>query len=263
MLQNQSRVLVVDQVLDRVEVLEMDDLNLKTAPFSRNGRILSSCNGLIMMHKREWVLQVVNLVTKNAVYLPTCPSGCPHSDCGTALAFDPSTNEYKVMHMYDDGFGLEIFNLSSSDNAWKRVPGLFDAPLERPFNPQTFRWTDVVSVNGQFLYWNVKSNRYIVCMNVSDEKWRRINLPDCDKHRYDLLEMGGKLALFSQDSNTQIDVWILEEFEEHRWIKRHSMMADSINYTMQPFRRRTSLPGFTKLFAVAALEDGQVIMFRH
>ncbi|KAK9193440.1 hypothetical protein WN944_004137 [Citrus x changshan-huyou] len=167
------------------------------------------------------------------------------------------------MHMYDDRFGLEIFNLGWSKEKWKRIPGPFNEPLERPFNPQTFRWKNVVSVNGQFLYWNVESSRYIVGMNVSDEKWRRINLLDGGEHMYDLLEMGGKLALFYPVSNTQIDVWILEELEEHNWIKRHSMMADSISYTMDSSRRCTHPPNFTKLFALTALEDGQVIMFKH
>ena len=86
------------------------------------------------------------------------------------------------MHMYDDRFGLEIFNLDWSKEKWKRIPGPSNEPLKRPFNPQTFRWTNVVSINGQFLYWNVESNRYIVGMNVSDEKWRRINLQDSGEH---------------------------------------------------------------------------------
>lgn len=185
MRQSQSRVLVVDQYSSRVQVLETDNLNLKIAPFSRNGRILSSCNGLTILHPDDWVPHVVNLVTKDSVALPLCSSLCPytHTGCGIALAFDPSTNEYKVMHLYDDRFGLEIFNLGWSKEKWKRIPGPFNEPLERPFNPQTFRWTNVVSVNGQFLYWNVESNRYIVGMNVSDEKWRRINLPDGGEHR--------------------------------------------------------------------------------
>ena len=265
MRQSQSRVLVVDQYSSRVQVLETDNLNLKIAPFSRNGRILSSCNGLTILHPDDWVPHVVNLVTKDSVAFPLCSSLCPytHTGCGIALAFDPSTNEYKVMHLYDDRFGLEIFNLGWSKEKWKRIPGPFNEPLERPFNPQTFRWTNVVSVNGQFLYWNVESNRYIVGMNVSDEKWRRINLPDGGEHRYDLLEMGGKLALFYPVSDTQIDVWILEEFEEQKWIKRHSIMADSISYTMDSSRRCTHPPNFTKLFALTALEDGQVIMFKH
>ncbi|KAJ4704512.1 F-box domain containing protein [Melia azedarach] len=271
-----SQVLIVTPVLEpyrnsQVRELEMDvkdiDFTLNIIPTPKMARqILSSFNGLTLVHGRRdrRLLHVVNLITKSSETLPACPSRCLHLACGTAITFDPATSVYRVVHMYADGFGMEMFTLGCSDNAWKKIPGPFEVPQERPFNVRTFRWTNLVSINGQFLHWDVGSDAYIISMNISDEKWRRIHLPGYDRYRYDLLDMGGSLALLYKVSNTQIDVWTLEDFEKQDWIKRRSIMAESINYTTKSSIRYTSsLPDLRRLCAVTALEDGRAIMFRH
>ncbi|KAJ0089168.1 hypothetical protein Patl1_31726 [Pistacia atlantica] len=159
--------------------------------------------------------------------LPKCHSGCLHKACGAALGFDPCKQEYKVVHMYADGYGFEIFTLGCSDNAWKRVPGPF-----------------------------------------KDEKSIRMYLPDSagktNERRYNLLEMGGNLALVYTVSDTQFDVWILEDFGGQEWTKRHSIMAESTNYTnFKSSSTYKTLPNFMFLVAVAAMRDGEVLMFKY
>lgn len=86
----------------------------------------------------------------------------------------------------------------------------------------------------------------------------------------------------------QIDVWVLKDFDSQVWSKEHSIIAMSTNYT--PFRassgptkkvkdhsdggeekkvddaslsrkeKKTKLPNFLKLAAVATLRNGEVIM---
>ncbi|KAJ4704511.1 F-box domain containing protein [Melia azedarach] len=271
MQQNKSQLLIVTPVLlpcenRQVKQLEKHvkalDFNLNTAPIPRMAQqILSSFNGLILIHDREHrrQLHVVNLANKFSVTLPSCPSACEHVGCGTAITLDPSTSEYKIVHMFADGFGLEIFTLGCPDKAWKRIRGPFRVPEERPFNVEKFRWENPVCINGQFLHWSVGSDEYIVSMNISNEKWRRIHLPGNDRYRYryDLLDIEGNLALFYKVSNTQIDVWVLEDYEKQGWIQRYSIMSESRIHGTR------SLPEFRKLHAVTALEDGHLIMFRH
>ena len=90
------------------------------------GRIGSSCNGLLLINdpKIEGKLNVINFLTKCKAILPQCPSGCPHKKFGVALGFSPSTREYKVVHIYADGFGYEIFTLDCSDNSRSHMSGL-------------------------------------------------------------------------------------------------------------------------------------------
>ncbi|KAJ4704516.1 F-box domain containing protein [Melia azedarach] len=252
-----------------VKLLEMDDktidFNLTNVPLPRMGDIIrSSCNGLILVNdpKHSQSLCVMNMLTKSSLTLPQCPSYCPHEKCGAAIGFDPSAKVYKVVHIYADRFGFEIFTLGVSDNAWKSMPGPFRSSNEPPFIIHTFEWSDPVCINGQVFHWNVDSNSYIVSMDVSDEIPRKTFLPvhhSRNIHRFNFLEMGGKLALLYHVSSIQIDVWILEDFPGQNWIKTHSILAESIKYTMNS----CCLPDFLKLFAVAALRDGEVLIFRH
>ncbi|KAK3226214.1 hypothetical protein Dsin_006076 [Dipteronia sinensis] len=163
----------------KLQSLEMmDDQNQKAALEikSRNiyphiRMIRSSCNGLVLVldykyNQREIegaLMQVKNLLTKCCLTLPKCPSNCIHENevCGVALGFDPSTNEYKVVHICGDGYRFEIFTLGCYDNAWRTVPG--------PFLVETFEWRDPVLVNGRVMHWYVNSNEYVLSMNICDE----------------------------------------------------------------------------------------------
>ncbi|XP_030924945.1 F-box protein At5g49610-like [Quercus lobata] len=252
------------------------DFKLEKLDFAgmRMGCIRSSCNGLVLIHdpKIEGKLNVINFLTKCMVKLPRCPTGCPHKKCGVALGFSPSTKEYKVVHMYADGFGYEIFTLGCSDNKWKCIPGPFKVPFERPFNLDTFRWSDPVSIHGQVLHWYVSSKEYIISMDVNDETPRKTYLPtlgeEIDKKRYSLLEMGGYLSVVYNVSDIQIDVWILKDFAAQVWFKKHSILAGSVNCTTLnipslPNKCKHSLPDFRKLVALSSLRNGEVIMFKH
>ncbi|KAJ0089163.1 hypothetical protein Patl1_31721 [Pistacia atlantica] len=261
--QNKSGVLISVPTTDikwsskvvqyQTKLLEMDD---KVLGFKVNDP------------KRRGVFHVMNLLTKSCLTLPKCHSGCLHKACGAALGFDTCKQEYKVVHMYADGYGFEIFTLGCSDNAWKRVPGPFKYAFERPFDMQRFRWRDPVSINGRIFHWYVDSNDYIISMNISDEISIRMYLPDSagktNEFRYNLLEMGGNLALVYTVSDTQLDVWILEDFGGQEWTKRHSIMAESTNYTnFKSSSTYKTLPNFMFLVAVAAMRDGEVLMFKY
>ncbi|KAL5809168.1 hypothetical protein ACOSQ3_029859 [Xanthoceras sorbifolium] len=265
----------------RLKSLEMDQrlLDFKiNSDYPRMGMIRSSCYGLVLVEGNDnqrqggLVLQVKNLYTKCCLTLPKCPSDCKHVACGAALGFDPSTKEYKVVHTYADDYGYEIFTLGCSDNAWRKVPGPFKEPYERPSNVQSFRWRDPVLVNGRVMHWYVDSKEYVVSMNISDEQPYKTYFPEFDeeiqKHRYRFIEMGGNLSFWYQVSGTQIDVWILKDIHGRNWVKIHSMMAESINYCPNSKCSSTSnifnpLPDFMKLLPVAALRDGEVIVFKH
>ncbi|KAK1562882.1 hypothetical protein Q3G72_018465 [Acer saccharum] len=269
------------EIMDSLKSLKIKTRNI----YPRIGMIRSSFNGLVLVQEykynlgqRSVFLQVRNLFTKCCLTLPKCPSDCSHQACGIALGFDPSTKEYKVVHIYADGFGFEIFTLGCSDNSWRTIPGPFQESYERPYNLQTFWWRDPVSVNGRVMHWYVDSKEYVVSMNMSDEKAYKTYLPKLDeedqeieKDRYCFIELGGNLSFFYKDSSTQIDVWIMKDLHGRNWVKIHSMMMESIDYypnskscsSSTSNNKFNPLPDFLKLFPVATMRDGEVIVFKH
>ncbi|XWS67191.1 hypothetical protein CRYUN_Cryun05aG0266500 [Craigia yunnanensis] len=291
----------------KTSFLQMDekelDFNLTNFGPSRMGLIRSSCNGLILVsepREKTSVLCVKNFLTGSALTLPSCPSGCKHGYgvCGSALGFNPITKEYKVVHMYADGYGFEMFTIGSDDE-WRRIPGPFKEASERPFNIEQFRWSDPVSIERQVLHWFVDSEKYIISMNIRDEKVSKTNLPDFGrriiKHKYELLEMDGKLSFVYKASKYRIDVWVLKDFGRQVWSKEHSIIAKSTNYitlrassgptkkdkdqsegggqkdddnetndaSLNREEKKDKLPDFAKLAAVATLRNGEVIMLKH
>ncbi|EOY07303.1 Uncharacterized protein TCM_021769 [Theobroma cacao] len=257
--------------------------------------IRSSCSGLVLGKTEEGtsMLCVKNILTGSVLTLPSCPSGCKHlnPDCGLALGFNPGTKEYKVVHVYADSYGFELFTIGS-DHKWRRIPGPFEDLNERPFDVERFRWSDPESIGGQVLHWFVESDTYIISMDLRDEKFRRTNLPDVGrsvmKYEYDLVEMNGELCFVYKLSGFQIDLWVLKDFDRQVWSKEHSIIAMSINYTpsgassgltkkdkdqshggkqkkvddasVYRKEKKAKLPNFLKLEALATLRNGEVIV---
>ncbi|KAH7867432.1 hypothetical protein Vadar_033304 [Vaccinium darrowii] len=233
-------------------------------------RIRSSCNGLLLVNdaKRVGLLQVINLVTKCSVTLPKCPSGCPHKRCGVALGFDSRTQKYKVVHVYAESFGFEIFTLAGSDKEWKRVCGPWKDSYDRPFDID-FRWSDPILTNERFMHWYVSSDDYFISMDVSEEKFFKIWLPPgCGKaHKYGLMEFGGNLALAHNVSATQIDIWSLGDFQRQDWFKKHSILADLTKYSTSNdsssscTKQENGFPNLKKLVPFGSIRNGEVLVF--
>ncbi|KAL3531730.1 hypothetical protein ACH5RR_005251 [Cinchona calisaya] len=260
-----------------VKLMEIEgtQLDYKLLDFGlcRMGCARSSCNGLLLVNhpKQKGLLQVMNLITTVGLTLPKCPSGCPHKACGSALGFDPNKKEYKVVHMYADAFGFEIFNLGCPDATWKRIPGPWNGLQERPFNFENFSWSDPVSVNGRVLHWYVASDKYIISMDVSEEISIKTYLPytgeEIEKDRYTLVELGGDLSFVYSLSDIQVDVWTLDDFREQIWSKRHSIQLELINYMMpenllQSTKYTIALPNLSKLVTVAS-EGADILILKH
>ncbi|EEF37990.1 conserved hypothetical protein [Ricinus communis] len=235
----------------------------------RIGRISSSCNGVLLVnntHEDGW-LYVINLVTKCHIILPPCPTNCPHKACGSAVGFYPRSKQYKVVHIYADGVGIELFALASSNNAWKLLPGPFlEDPDGRPYDVlSNFHWNDPVLVDGRYMHWYVESNRYIISMDVSEEKSVKTYLPNhglgMKKGAYALSELGGKLSCIINVDHTKIDVWILKNFhKQHKQEKGLTCMYNIKSKKMKQFkmqmkRGQKSIPHRNSLVSWKFKED--------
>ncbi|KAI8014755.1 F-box protein [Camellia lanceoleosa] len=192
------------------------------------------------------------------------------SSCN-ALGFDPCTKKYKVVHICTLLFHFEIFTIDGSDNAWKRVCGPWEHPFEWPFDLD-FCLNDPVLVNERFVHWYVNSDEYVISIDLSNERVIKTHLPDriegIDNHRYTLLELDGYLSLVHNASNTQIDVWILEDFHSQIWLKKHSILAESIKYTISNdssscSKQENAFPNLSKLVPLASTRKGEILIFKH
>ncbi|KAM3340701.1 hypothetical protein P3S68_028335 [Capsicum galapagoense] len=197
--------------------LECESLELG---LSKLRKIHSSCGGFLLMSEPGdcGKLQLINPAKKFCLTIPRCPSLCPHKACSAALAFDSWTKQYKVVHVVTDSYGFEIFNLCGGDDEhWERVPGPWEDLNDRPFDLLKFFWKDPVSINRRLLHWHVDSTKYFISMQVEEEKFSRISLPEGAKvisktNGYALIDLGGFLSFINCNLEIKMDVWILEDF---------------------------------------------------
>ncbi|KAJ9694892.1 hypothetical protein PVL29_010391 [Vitis rotundifolia] len=99
--------------LKRLVEVEEEENGFKLCEFDMKpvGRIRPGCHGLHFVN----AMRALNPLTKFILALPRCPSYCPHEDYGSALGYDPTANQYKVVHVYNATFGFEKFDLGCSD----------------------------------------------------------------------------------------------------------------------------------------------------
>lgn len=92
-----------------------------------------------------------------------------------------------------------------------------------------------MSINGRILHWYVDSAKYFMSMDVKEGKFNRTYLPERVKVinemiDYALIELDGFLSFINCDSETTMNVWILEDFRGKVWSKKHTIVAELTNY---------------------------------
>ena len=255
------------------KLLELDDegLGYKIKDFdvpTRTTKFRSTCNGLILLEHPIFIygLLVVNVVTKCTVPILISPSKCEHLRCSLSLVFDSYLKQYKVIHISTNLFGIEIFTLGMPNNKWNVIPSPI---VKNKSHDQS--WTDPISCsNGRYLHWDVFSDRYILSMDICNEKTRETHLPyyyvSFDEDRMSLFEMGGYLSLMYNVSTEQFDIWVLKDFEKQIWGKSFSILAESITYLpkdgLKPNSYKDPLPKFERLKPMCSLRDGEVIVLK-
>ncbi|TMW82748.1 hypothetical protein EJD97_005059, partial [Solanum chilense] len=170
-------------------------------------------------------------------------------------------------------FSFEIFNLSSGEENWKweRVDfDLWEGLINQPFDVN-FCWKNLVSINGRILHWYVNSSEYVVSMEVKEGKFSIDYLPECDEvinktNNYVLIQLDGFLSFITCDSETTMDVWILEDFHRQDWSKKHTIIAKLTHYVCPSKSTRPnerSLPETGKLVVVGGTRYGELLILKN
>ncbi|XP_008793681.1 F-box/kelch-repeat protein At3g06240-like [Phoenix dactylifera] len=190
----------------------------------------NSCNGLIcVLGLRSAVM--VNPGTGEVMMLPEGTIGCNVHKLPVSggLGFDISTGEYKVVrfvHCLDRTVASEVLTLGSE--SWRRIS---NAPLQDTVRPP-------VVVN-EAIHWTAKCDRHdgpevAVSFDIRHETFDVIMHPEGSHSITESSRVGrtvsvvGELAgyLCVSDKNTltsQMDIWILMDYSQRRWIKQYSI----------------------------------------
>ncbi|KAK9284039.1 hypothetical protein L1049_012299 [Liquidambar formosana] len=222
-----------------------------------SGLIRGSCNGLLLLQDRilRRTLHVMNPITKQLMTLPKCssPSACKQHICCYGLSFVPSTNEYKVVHLYDKGnyydsnIGCEILTLSySADFTWK--PVLYDNSRFQSIVLRGFSSSTGVSAIG-VLHWKVPSEGFIMSSDVKTETFHGTGYPNCNTWSGFLFWPGGCLALVDWTSGFQLHIWVLKDLDGGLWVKQNTVGLDLLGCLLASFN------------PTGVLENGVVILY--
>lgn len=190
----------------------------------RLGRVRASCNGLLLM-KRELDLYVVNPITKQLVKLPPCDISCkyPLQYETYGLGFNSETKEFKVVHLCEyekkSFIGWEIITVGS--DSWREICG--------PFFGLTQLKIPITA--NRVLYWEMRKE-YFVSVDVGNEMFSKIPLPNCILDSYHMLELGDTLSLASHMALNRIEMWELKDFHEGKWVKQLSIKYFNFSNTM-------------------------------
>ncbi|XP_004298320.1 PREDICTED: F-box protein At5g62510-like [Fragaria vesca subsp. vesca] len=144
------------------------------------------------------------------------------------LGFSAVTNEYKVLQVHWSGSSdgedqekyvtslmFKIFTLGTT--SWRHIE------LNFPFDPRRLGFAKKsVCLHGG-IHWMHMNQKIIVVFDVAAERFRaNVPLPG-DFDSGDIVEAGGCVAVYGDKSLIQQDImlmWILEDYENHVWVKK-------------------------------------------
>ncbi|XP_059650282.1 putative F-box protein At5g52610 [Cornus florida] len=223
--------------------------------------VSESLNGLVCFYNGRYVY-VINPSTREFRLLPASHSNYENFKFDNlrsgvefysiySFGFDPSTNEYKVLHIMSMRHGFtrrlfdmqcevftikvgskkdkevftikagskkhkEVFTSHANNKSWRKITHV-------PPCPYIFEGQGVC-VDGA-IYWicgKAPSEEVLVVFDVGSEKFRSLPLPDgiSPSIRYKLNKIGGRLTLLKDRDCDCIamEIWVLEDC--HKWVQK-------------------------------------------
>ncbi|KAK6940502.1 F-box domain [Dillenia turbinata] len=196
---------------------EICDLNI-----SCDGKILASCNGLVLLKRKpkngQERLFVINPMTRKIISIPLGTICSRSGGDSYGFMFCPSLGKYKVVHLFKDTMsyiGCEILTLGGG--SWKGVDG--------PSSSLLRGYKDYAVPAIRALHWlpDTPGSEYIVSMGIEDEKFHKKTLPISSGVYDGLVEMGEFLC-FVNAGVYQIDLWTLKDLHMEDWVKQHTII---------------------------------------
>ncbi|XP_058111357.1 putative F-box/kelch-repeat protein At1g12870 [Magnolia sinica] len=199
----------------------------------KNWFSLSYCRHGLFLLSEYYKIHVCNPATRELITLPQASQQFsfhlnPIQHVG--LGYDDVAKQYKIVRFFNPNpdtslyhMECEIFTLGLSDS-WRRVCSI---PYPLATYPPAF-------VNGA-LYWKIETYflmdipTLIISFNLRDEKISVIPLPMCcsDPNKNQccmrVVQLGGCLGLTDSSTKPLMDIWMLQDYTKHIWIKTYSI----------------------------------------
>ncbi|XP_058111356.1 F-box only protein 8-like [Magnolia sinica] len=195
------------------------------------------CHGLFLLSE-YYKIHVCNPATRELITLPQASQHIsfyvnPIQHAG--LGYDDVAKQYKIVRFFNPSsdtslyhMECEIFTLGRSDS-WRRVCSI---PYSLAAYPPAF-------VNGA-LYWKIETYSLmdiytlIISFNLRDEKISVIPHPtscsDPNKNQccMRVVQLGGCLGLTDSSIKPLMDIWMLQDYTKHIWIKTYSINLETM-----------------------------------
>ncbi|XP_059628428.1 F-box protein CPR1-like [Cornus florida] len=231
-----ERLILIASSLYSVDCTEASNSGAVTAtnlnfPSTGWGKMVGSCNGLILLVNDERTMFLWNPSTSEFSELPKCPFYALNPVVPTytmyGLGYVSSLDDYKVvivLHYSNSDKVVQVLHYSNSDtfigvytlrtNSWSSnwIP---DFPYHRIRGPESG-----VLVDGSlhWLAYKSSNHRYVICaFDLTDEKFRDVlvprslNYPNPETPN-DLGVLGGCLTTLACRDCSQIDIWVMKEY---------------------------------------------------
>ncbi|KAL8488309.1 hypothetical protein ACS0TY_024548 [Phlomoides rotata] len=170
-------------------------------------------------------------------------SCCTSGEVNAGMGYIKARNEYVLVHLFDRSLdlqvdydiGCEVLRLrDGKDCSWKVVDAIC---------PYVVRGWGVLVEN--VFYWmiwdeyNEPGDEAIVSFDLEKAEFGTLSPPEgCfDPHGvWSLVELGGRLCLVDNKTSPQImDIWVLMDIENQRWVREHSIHMNMYTNEMLNF----------------------------
>ncbi|XP_058099101.1 F-box protein At5g07610-like [Magnolia sinica] len=203
--------------------------NLSFFPRHRELYTVDCCNGLLLgLHRQDIystpVYYVINPATKKWAELPAPAKERPHTT--HRLAFDPRISPHYTLICSGSFTGVDIF--SSKTGVWvqSKVPQpLVIRHWRRSAGPMSVLFNRTLHM--------LSEGDSIVGFDVDGECFRLIPLPvpmptDCRECRQRCLGVFGGHLYYANHDGVQLQIWILEDYDERKWALKHKTKIDCL-----------------------------------
>ncbi|XP_042477783.1 F-box protein CPR1-like [Macadamia integrifolia] len=227
--------------LDACEMQAVEELELpplKPPKYSyQETKIGGSCNGLLCIYNSVEDMFLWNPSTKRHRKLPFSPTESldPYEKCDSfnlGLGYDPTSDDYKLVRIaqfsgsrFKSYSNSEVKVYSLSSNSWRNIPYMakpfflinnpgFGVLANSALHWVAFRETGPDPIGSSF----------IISIDLQDEKYREVLLPDCKVTPLTFLGVrGGQLCAFYQFLD-RVEVWVMKDYGMgDSWVKELSI----------------------------------------
>ncbi|XP_042479136.1 F-box protein CPR1-like isoform X2 [Macadamia integrifolia] len=203
-------------------------------------KIGGSCNGLLCIYNSMKDTFLWNPSTRRHRRLPSSPINCPaeRERCRSVnfgLGYEPTSKDYKVVRIaqfrsdvyrFYSRSEVKVYSLRS--NSWRKIRYktkgfLLSIDRSGVLSNSALHWVAICQQP-------VIGSSFIVCIDLKDEKYRELPLPDSlDTRLVNVGVRGEQLCVLCHYAMDRVEVWVMKHYRKRdSWVKEFSIKESVI-----------------------------------